>query len=172
MAKCEPYQYHNASMGNKQTIGALCGYAKRSGRHPEGSQRSRPNWILGPGSKSGVSRDFGFMWAWKLACKMATVELGNLPTKWPCWLSLWHDINFLAWGQRIISLACFDNNVIHPWPQAKPKFDWEMPPGLTPAICLCPNFVYISTLENWGDKSVGQNSQNIVGHTKFREKLS
>ena len=48
--------------------------------------------------------------------------------------------NFLAWRQRIISLACFANNVIHPWPQMMPTFDREMPLGFTPAICLCWNF--------------------------------
>ena len=33
----------------------------------------------------------------------------------------------------------------------------EMPPGSTPAICLCRYFVYISDLENRGDKSLDQN---------------
>ena len=60
-------------------------------------------------------------------------------------------INFLAWKKRIISLACFANNVIQPWIQVMPIFDREMPPGFTPAICLCRNFVYISILENRGD---------------------
>ena len=31
--------------------------------------------------------------------------------------------NFLAWTQRIISLVCFANNAIHPWPQVMPIFD-------------------------------------------------
>ena len=56
-------------------------------------------------------------------------------------------INFLAWWQRIINLACFANNVIHPWPQMVLIFDREMPPRFTPAICLHCNLVYISTLE-------------------------
>ena len=43
-------------------------------------------------------------------------------------------INFLAWRQRIISLVCLANNVIHTWPQVMPIFDWEMPPGFTLAI--------------------------------------
>ena len=59
--------------------------------------------------------------------------------------------------QRIISLVCFANNAIHPWPQVMPIFDREMPPGFTSAICLPRNFVYISNLENQGDKSVDQN---------------
>ena len=54
-----------------------------------------------------------------------------------------------------ISLVCFAN--IHPWPQVMPIFDQEMPPGFTPAICLHCNFVYISNLENRGDKSLDQN---------------
>ena len=33
----------------------------------------------------------------------------------------------------------------------------QMPPGFTPAICLCRNFVYIFILENREDKSVDQN---------------
>ena len=62
-------------------------------------------------------------------------------------------INFWAWRQIIISLLCFANNVIHPWPQVMPIFDQEMPPRFTPAIFLRHNFVYISTMENRGDKS-------------------
>ena len=53
-------------------------------------------------------------------------------------------------------------NAIHPWPQVMPIFDREMPPGFTPAICLRRNFVYISNLENRGDKSLNQNFKNIV----------
>ena len=47
-------------------------------------------------------------------------------------------------------------------------------PAFTPAICLRHNFVYISNLENRGDKSVDQNFQNIVfnSHANFWEKLS
>ena len=66
-------------------------------------------------------------------------------------------INFLAWRQRIISLVYFANNAIHPWPQVMQIFNWEMPPGFTPAICLHRNFVFISHLENRGDKAVDQN---------------
>ena len=49
-----------------------------------------------------------------------------------------------------------------------------MPPGFPPAICLRRNFVYISNLENRGDKSLVQNFYNIVfrSHANFREKLS
>ena len=53
------------------------------------------------------------------------------------------NINFLAWRPRIISLVCFANNAIRPWPQVMPIFDREMPPGFSPAICLHRNFVYI-----------------------------
>ena len=83
-------------------------------------------------------------------------------------------INFLTWRQRVISLVCFANNAIHPWPQVMPIFDREIPPGFTPAICLCRNFVYISNLGNRGDKSLVQNFYNIVfnSHANFREKLS
>ena len=35
--------------------------------------------------------------------------------------------NFLAWRQRIVSLVCFANNAIHPWPQMMPIFDRERP---------------------------------------------
>ena len=55
-----------------------------------------------------------------------------------------------------------------------PIFDQEMPHGFTPVICLRRNFVYISTLENPGDKSIRQNFENIVldSHVNFWEKLS
>ena len=69
-------------------------------------------------------------------------------------------INFLVWKQRIISLVYFANNMnnaIRLWPQVMPIFDREMPPGFTPAICLRRNFVYISILENQGNKSLDQN---------------
>ena len=104
-------------------------------------------------------------------------KLGNLLTKWPFCLSLWimiWYINFMAWRQRIISLVCFANNVIHPWPLVMPIFNREMPPDFTPAICLRHNFVHISILENREDKSIGQSFQNIVldSHAYFREKLS
>ena len=46
----------------------------------------------------------------------------------------WGYIDFLAWKQRIISLVCFANNAIRPWPQVMPIFVQEMPPGSTPAI--------------------------------------
>ena len=83
-------------------------------------------------------------------------------------------INFLAWRQRIISLVCFANNAIHPWPQVMPIFDQEMPPRFTPAICLRRNFVYISNLESRGDKSLDQNFYDIVFNSRgnFWEKLS
>ena len=68
----------------------------------------------------------------------------------------WYN-NFLAWRQRIVSLVCFANNAISPWPQVMPIFDQEMSPGFTPAICLRRDFVYISILENRGDKSLYQN---------------
>ena len=76
--------------------------------------------------------------------------------------------------QRIISLVCFVNNAIHPWPQVMPICGREMPPGFTPAICLRRNFVYISYLENQRDKSLNQRFYNIVfnSHANFREKLS
>ena len=47
-------------------------------------------------------------------------------------------------------------------------------PRFTPAIYLRRNFVYISNLENRGDKFVDQNFKNIVldGYANFREKLS
>ena len=57
-------------------------------------------------------------------------------------------INFLAWRQRTISLVCFANNAINPWPQVIPIFDRAMPPRFTPAICIHRNFVYIS---NFGE---------------------
>ena len=42
-------------------------------------------------------------------------------------------------------------------PQVMPILDREMPPRVTPAICLRRNFVYISILENRGDKTLYQN---------------
>ena len=91
-------------------------------------------------------------WSRNRSFKMAATNLGYLHTKLSFWLRLWHDwyISFLAWRQRIISLVCFANNAIHPWPQVMPIFDREMPPGFTPAICLHCNFVYISNLESRG----------------------
>ena len=114
----------------------------------------------GPGSEIGVGWKIGVTWSRKRGFKMAATELGYLLTKLSFWLSLWRDINFLAWRQRIISLVWFANNAIHLWPQVMPIFDREMPPGLsgfTPAICLSRNFVYVSILENRGDKSLDQN---------------
>ena len=81
----------------------------------------------------------------------------HLPMSDNIWSSSGENINFLAWTQRIISLVCFANNAIHPWSQVMPIFDREMPPGFTPVICLHRNFVYISNLENRGDKSLDQN---------------
>ena len=75
---------------------------------------------------------------------MAPTQLRNLLTKLLFWLSLLHVINFLAWRQRIMSLACFANNVIHPCPQVMSILDREMPPEFTPANCLCHNYVCIS----------------------------
>ena len=51
-------------------------------------------------------------------------------------------------------MFCQQCHRIHPWPQVMLIFDQERPPGFTPAICLRCNFVYISILENLGDKSV------------------
>ena len=81
---------------------------------------------------------------------------------------------FLGMGQRIINLAYFANNAIHPRPQVMPKFGREMPQGFSPAISLHCNLFCISTLENRADKSIDQNFENIVldSHAKFREKLS
>ena len=83
-------------------------------------------------------------------------------------------INFLAWRQRIVSLACFASNVVHPWTQVMRIFNQEMPPGSASSICSRRNFVCSSTLENRGDKFIGQNFQNIVldSHANFGEKLS
>ena len=57
---------------------------KQTGRVPTGF-RARP--------ESGVSWECG--WS-RLGCKMAATKLGNLLTKWPFWLSLWHDINIIS----------------------------------------------------------------------------
>ena len=136
--------------------------------------RSRPNQITGPGPKSGP------------AGKSESRGLENGVSRWRrpnldiysqnYHFGLVYDgyNNFLAWRQRIISLVCFANNAIRPWPQVMPIFDREMPPGFTPAICLRHNFVYISILENRGDKSLDQNFWNIVfnSYANFREKLS
>ena len=133
------------------------------------SRASRPNWIPGLAQNLGSA---GIWWSqWPK----------NGVARWR-WLnseiySQNDYINILAWRQIIISLACFANNVIHPWPQEMPIFDQAMPPGFSPqppAICFCHNFVYISTLENWTDKSVWQNFHNIVPDSlaNFQEKLS
>ena len=56
-------------------------------------------------------------------------------------------------------------------------FDKKMPlgfrPGFAPAICLRHNFVYISTLDDWGDTSLHRNFQNIAldSHADFWENL-
>ena len=83
-------------------------------------------------------------------------------------------INSLVWMQTIISLACFAYNVIHPWPHMTLIFDGEIPPGLTPTICLCHNCVCISTLKNLGNISNDPNFQNIAldSHSNFWKKLS
>ena len=111
----------------------------------------------GPGSEIGVGWKIGVTWSRKRGFKMAATELGYLLTKLSFWLSLWSDINFLAWRQRIIRLVWFANKAIHLWPQVMPIFDREMPPGFTPAICFSRNFVYVSILENRGDKFLDQN---------------
>ena len=125
--------------------------------------RWRPTWITGPGLKSGsagksesrgpengVSR-------WRQPNSDIYSQNYHFGLKFTTWY-----INFLAWRQRIISLVCFANNAIHPWPQVMPIFYREMPPGFTPDSCLRRNFVYISNLENGGDKSLDQNFLNIV----------
>ena len=58
-------------------------------------------------------------------------------------------------------------------PQVMLIFDWEIPPGFTPAIWLSRSFVNISALENQGGKCVGQTFQNIVldSHADFWVKL-
>ena len=80
---------------------------------------------------------------------------------------------------RIISLACFANNVIYLWPQMMPIFLTQkcLLDSHRSDSFLRRNFLYISTLENRGDKSVNQNFQNIVldtwdSHANFPEKLS
>ena len=98
----------------------------------------------GPGSEIGGGWKIGVTSPRKLGFKMAATELGYLLTKLSFWLKFmtWYMyINFLAWRQRILSLVCFANNAIHPWPQVMPIFDREMPPRFTPAICLRRNFV-------------------------------
>ena len=120
--------------------------------------RLRPNWIMGPGPKS------------RSAGKSESRGPENGISRWQrpnfdidsqnyhfglVYVMTWY-INFLAWRQRIISVVSFANNAIHPWPQVMLIFDWEMPPGFTPAICLCHNYVYISNLEDQGDKSLNQ----------------
>ena len=112
----------------------------------------------GPGSEIGTGGKIGVTWSRKRSFKMEAAELGYLLTKssfWPRCMT-WY-INFLAWMQRIISLVCFANNAIHPWPQVMPILDREMPPRFTPVICLRRNFVYISNLEDREDKSLDQN---------------
>ena len=127
-------------------------------RRGEGSPgEATPNWITGPGPKSGP------------AGKSESRGPEDGVSRWRRpnsdiysqnhHFGLVYDIS-ISWHrrrQRIISLVCFANNAIHPWPQVMPIFDREMPPGFTSAICLRRNFVYISNLENQGDKSVDQN---------------
>ena len=68
----------------------------------------------------------------------------------------------MAWRQRIVSLVCFANNAIHPWPRVMLIFDREMPPGFTPAICLRCNFVYISNLERVGETNPSTKTSKIL----------
>ena len=86
---------------------------------------------------------------------ISAIELGNLLTKWPFWRNLWN-INFAAWWQRISNLACR--------PSVAPDGAdiQEMPPRFVPAIFSRCNFVYISTLETWGDKSIDQPSKILL----------
>ena len=99
----------------------------RSIRYDKTPTRSRPNWITGPGPKSGS------------AGKSESRGPENGVSRWRRpnsdlysqnhHFGLVYDwyFNFLAWRQRIISLVCFANNAIHPWPQMMPIFDQERP---------------------------------------------
>ena len=128
--------------------------------------RSRPNQIAGPGPKSGPAR------------KSESRGPENGVSKWRRPNSDIYSQNhhfglvcgmiyqFLGMEAKNYKFGMFCQqchpNAIHPWPQVMPIFDREMPPGFTPAICLRRNFVYISNLENRGDKSPNQNFKNIV----------
>ena len=128
--------------------------------------RSRPNQIVGPGPKSGPAR------------KSESRGPENGVSKWRRPNSDIYSQNhhfglvcgmiyqFLGMEAKNYKFGMFCQqchpNAIHLWPQVMPIFDREMPPGFTPAICLRRNFVYISNLENRGDKSLNQNFKNIV----------
>ena len=72
-------------------------------------------------------------------------------------------INFLAWIQRIISLACFANNVIHPWNQMILIFDQEMPAGFTHVICYTSiTILSISPLWSTGETHLVTKTSKIL----------
>ena len=123
------------------------------GTGPNLVNRSRPNWITGLGPKSepagksesrspekGVSR-------WRRPNSDIYSQNHQF--------GLVYDMIYQFLGMEAKNY--FANNAIHPWPHVMPIFDRETPPGFTPAICLLRNFVYISNLENQGDKSLDQN---------------
>ena len=126
--------------------------------------RSRPDWILGlvlnlgpppisgpHGPKKGVARWQRLNWE---------IYISNDH------LGLVYDIlyiNFLAWIQRIISLACFANNVIHPWNQMILIFDREMPAGFTHVICYTSiTILSISPLWSTGETHLVTKTSKIL----------
>ena len=109
----------------------------------------------------GPVTDIGVRWNSRVMCdqkrcfKMVKLEVYSQNDHFGLICEMIFQFLGMDWRQRIISLACFANNVIQTCPQVMLIFNREMPPGFTPAICLHHNFVYIAILENQGDKSIG-----------------
>ena len=139
------------------TVGDIKGFSVLTHRSFFAVSRSRPNQIAGPVPKSGPAR------------KSESRGPENGVSRWRRpnsdiysqnhHFGLVYDMiyQFLGMEAKNYKFGIFCQNAIRPWPQVMPIFDREMPPGFTPAICLRRNFVYISNLENRGDKSLVQN---------------
>ena len=78
--------------------------------------------------------------------KATYVKIRNTPSDKSCRYSTCPTVIFTRlrrsdeWNFEPWNLACFANNIIYPWPQMMPTFSREIPPGYTPAICLCQQF--------------------------------
>ena len=110
-----------------------------------------------PGSEIGVGWKIGVTWSRKRSFKTAATELGYLLTKLSFWLSLWHDIS-ISWHGSKELLVWY---VLQTMPSIRAlrwcRYSTEKCFPDSPAICFRGNFVYISNLENWGDKSLDRN---------------
>ena len=120
------------------------------GHNKLGDNQVEAQLDYGPGSEIGVDWKIGAMWPRKRGFKMAVTEFGYLLTNHHLVYNIIYQFLAMhggrAWRQRIISLVCFCQQC-HPSMASGDADIREMPPGSTPAICLCRNFVCISDLK-------------------------